>query len=73
MIDKIKKEAAEAVRELIEEAQLKKGDILVVGCSSSEVCGQKIGTNSSFEVGGAVFGGIYEELNKRGIFLAAQC
>ena len=73
MIDKIKKEAAEAVRELIEEAQLKKGDILIVGCSSSEVCGQKIGTNSSFEVGGAVFGGIYEELNKRGIFLAAQC
>ena len=61
MIDKIKKEAAEAVRELIEEAHLKKGDILVVGCSSSEVCGQKIGTNTDefifvpvTEVGGNV-------------------
>lgn len=73
MFNEIKNQAAQAAREIIEEASLKKGDILVVGCSSSEVCGEKIGTGSNFEVGGAVFSGIYEILCEKGIFLAAQC
>ena len=73
MFNEIKNQAAQAAREIIAEASLKEGDILVVGCSSSEVCGEKIGTGSNFEVGGAVFGGIYEVLCEKGIFLAAQC
>ena len=73
MFNEIKDQAAQAAREIIAEASLKEGDILVVGCSSSEVCGEKIGTGSNFEVGGAVFGGIYEVLCEKGIFLAAQC
>lgn len=73
MFSEIKNEAAKAAIELIGAAALKKGDIFVVGCSSSEVCGEKIGTGSNFEVGGAVFSGIYGVLKERGIFLAAQC
>jgi len=73
MFSEIKKEAAQAAKELIEAASLKKGDIMVVGCSSSEVCGEKIGTGSNFEVGGAVFEGIYGVLSEKGIYLAAQC
>ena len=73
MFSEIKNEAALAAKEIIDAASLKKGDILVVGCSSSEVCGEKIGTGSNFEVGGAVFSGIYEVLKDKEIFLAAQC
>lgn len=73
MFTEIKNDAAKAARELCEIAGLKKGDIFVVGCSSSEVCGEKIGTGSNFEVGGAVFEGIYEVLYEKGIYLAAQC
>lgn len=73
MFNEIKNQAAQAAREIIAEASLKEGDILVVGCSSSEVCGEKIGTGSNFEVGGAVFSGIYEVVCEKGIFLAAQC
>ena len=45
----------------------------MVGCSSSEIGSEKIGTHSSAEVGKAVFEGIKAELDKKGIFLVAQC
>ena len=54
-------------------AKLEKGDLLVIGCSSSEIIGSNIGKNSSMEAAEAVFSGIYPELEKRGILLAAQC
>ena len=73
MLNKIKTEARSAAEKLVEAASLKKGDIFVVGCSSSEVCGDKIGTNSSEEVGAVLFSAINEVLSEKGIFLAAQC
>lgn len=66
-------QAREAVLELIEVAQLKAGDLLVVGCSSSEIVGERIGKGSSREAAEAVFSGIYPVLQERGIYLAAQC
>ena len=59
--------------DICEIARLEKGDILVVGCSSSEVCGSKIGSDSSPEAAEAIFEGIMSVLSPRGIYLAAQC
>ena len=59
--------------EIIETAKLCKGQILVVGCSTSEVCGDKIGTNSSPDVARAVFGGIYDACREKGVYVATQC
>lgn len=59
--------------ELIEKANLKAGDLLVVGCSSSEIVGSEIGHGSSLEAAEAVFDGIYPVLKEKGIYLAAQC
>ena len=73
MLNKIKSEAQSAAEKLIGMANLKKGDIFVVGCSSSEVCGDKIGTNSSVNVGEAIFSAISSVCKEHGIFLAAQC
>ena len=73
MLNEIRNQAKDATRELIQVAGLKKGDIFVVGCSSSEVGGEKIGTSSSVETGKAVFEAIYSVLKEEGIFLAAQC
>ena len=69
----IKTQIKEAASELCETAGLKKGDILVVGCSSSEVCGSKIGSDSRPEVANELFDGIMEVLAPKGIYLAAQC
>ena len=69
----IKIQCENAVKELIEKAKLKKGDILVVGCSTSEVVGSKIGTNSDPDTAEQIFDGIYGILKNNGIYLAVQC
>ncbi len=73
MNEELTRQAAAAAEELCEKAKLHKGQILVVGCSSSEVCGSRIGSNSSLETAEAVFAGIYQVTQKRGLYLAAQC
>jgi uncharacterized protein (TIGR01440 family) len=72
-MDLIKKMAFAVAKEIIETAKLEKGQILVVGCSTSEVIGSKIGTNSSLETAQEIFDGIYEAANESGVFVAAQC
>lgn len=61
------------VEELAEIARLKAGSILVVGCSTSEVLGAKIGSSSSPEVARQIFAALHECTCERGIFLAVQC
>lgn len=73
MNTEIYNQAKQAAEEIIAAAGLKKGDILVVGCSSSEVAGGVIGHDSSLETAEQVFGGIYEATQKNGVYLAAQC
>lgn len=73
MLSKIKQAAASAANELCDKANLKAGDILVVGCSSSEVMGDTIGTNSAVDTAKAIFEGIHEVTRARGVWLAAQC
>ena len=72
-LSEIREQAARAAEEVCAAAKLRVGDLFVVGCSSSEVCGEKIGTHSSVEVAEAVFEGIYSVIEKHGLFLAAQC
>ncbi len=69
----IKIQAENVIKEVIDKCKLSKGDVLVVGCSSSEVVGSKIGTNSNVDVASEIFDGIYTILKKKGIFLAVQC
>ena len=69
----IRAQAEAAVRELIDVSGLRAGQLLVVGCSSSEIVGATIGHGSSLEAAEAAFAGIYPVLKDRGIFLAAQC
>ena len=69
----IQAEARQAVEELLEQAKLKKGNVFVVGCSSSEIVGGHIGKDSSLEAAQAVYAGIAPVLAQRGIWLAAQC
>ncbi len=73
MLENIKLQARQAAEELIEKAGLKQGQIVVVGCSSSEVIGSRIGTDSSLETAQALFGGLYPVFKEKGIYLAAQC
>lgn len=73
MFNQITNEAKTAIGELIEVSNIQSGELLVVGCSSSEIVGGTIGKTSSLEVAEALFEGIYPTLKEKGIFLVAQC
>ena len=73
MNSSIYEQAQAAISELYEKANLKAGNIVVIGCSTSEVVGSKIGTNSNLDVAGEIFKGLHDYAQSKGLFLAIQC
>ncbi|MBR4450609.1 MAG: TIGR01440 family protein [Clostridia bacterium] len=69
----IYEDARNAALEIVEISGIKAGDTLAVGCSTSEVMGERMGTLRSPEVGLEIFNGIMSVLSEKGIYLAAQC
>ncbi|MCJ0538414.1 TIGR01440 family protein [Enterococcus cecorum] len=59
-------------QEVLAKAQLKAGDIFVLGCSTSEIAGGVIGKNSSQEIGEWVVETLLAILSEQKIFLAVQ-
>ena len=62
-----------ALKELLEKARLNRGDLVVIGCSTSEIAGGLIGKASAPEYARAVFDGAMPILKEKGLYLAAQC
>lgn len=58
--------------DIIERSAIRKGQLFVLGLSSSEVAGGQIGKNSSLEIGEVIVETLLEELAKREIHLAVQ-
>ena len=73
ILERIKEEATVVIDELLSKTNLKKGSILVVGCSSSEMLGGLIGKNSSMEAAEILLNVFMPKLKEKGIFLASQC
>ena len=69
----IQKKVFDAVTELIEESDLKKGEICILGCSTSEINGERIGHGSVYETGEEVISGALAALKPQGIYLAVGC
>ena len=61
------------IEELGSKANLKPGSIIVVGCSTSEVLGAKIGTNSNPDTAKEIFAALHEYVKDNGFYLAVQC
>lgn len=72
-MDKLYLQAKAAMDELTEKAKLTAGNIVVVGCSTSEVLGDKIGTNSSPDAAKQIFAGLSDSAKEKGLYLAIQC
>ena len=73
MKDMIYQQTKAVIEELGQKANLKQGDIVVVGCSTSEVLGSKIGTNSNPETAKLIFEALHDYSREHGVFLAIQC
>ena len=61
------------ITELHQKAGLKPGNIVVVGCSTSEVLGSKIGTNSNPDTAKEIFRALQDFSKEQGIYIAIQC
>jgi uncharacterized protein (TIGR01440 family) len=72
-LTRITADVAAAVEGLLEAAKLTAGKIVVVGCSTSEVLGQRIGSASNLEVARAVWSGICPIVKGYHLYLAVQC
>lgn len=72
-LQKIKENLETVLSSLLNEHEVKKGDIFVIGCSSSEVAGGVIGKDSSEEIGKIIFETAYNFLKTKGLYLACQC
>ena len=73
MLSSLTAQARQAAGELCDLSRIRPGELLVVGCSTSEAAGSLIGTNSSLEIAQAILDGILPVLTARGVLLAAQC
>ena len=73
LLAQIKEDAAAAARQLSEAAKLHRGQIVVIGCSSSEVVGHQVGSWSTPEVGQSIYDGLQSVFAPMGVYIAAQC
>ncbi len=73
MKNSLYEQARLTIAEIVEKASLKPGNILVIGCSTSEIVGSGIGTNSAPEVASEVFDALYDYAKEKQIYLAVQC
>ena len=69
----IYKQTKAAFLELCEKSGVKAGNIVVIGCSTSEVVGAAIGTNSSSEAAKEIFTALYDSAKENGVYIAIQC
>ena len=73
LLEQAETQAEQAARELTEAAHLRRGQVVVVGCSTSEVVGHQVGSWSTPEVAEAIFRGLNRVFAPQGIYIAAQC
>lgn len=72
-LNQISASVTEALTELVQEAGLRREQVLVVGCSTSEVIGEKIGTAGTDVVAQAIMASLLQCADDHGIRLAIQC
>lgn len=73
MFEQETEDAVRVVEEFMEQAKLQPGDLVVIGCSTSEIASHRIGSYSNVELGEAVFLAMYHAFRKKEISIATQC
>ena len=69
----IYEQARQVIYELLEQAKLRPGQLVVIGCSTSEVTGHRIGSDSSMATAQQLYDTIAPVIAEKGCYLAAQC
>ena len=73
LYNNIYNDAKTAIDELLSKATYKEKDIIIIGCSTSEVMGKMIGTGSSTDAAKAIMDAVLPAIKEKGLYLAVQC
>lgn len=71
-LEKIASQLKQGMTEFLAQTDLTKNDLFVLGCSTSEVQGKKIGKYSNLEIGRVIVKTLREILDPLGVHLAVQ-
>jgi len=71
--ESIQQQAEQILRELVEAASIRAGQIVVIGTSTSEVVGQRIGTGGAEAIAAELYAGLEKVRSEVGFYLAFQC
>lgn len=72
-LQQIREELTAAIQAMGQAGGLRRGGIFVLGCSTSEVAGSRIGSHSSQEIGDTIIDTLLELLSPYGMTLAVGC
>lgn len=72
-LDVLRRDVIRVVEDLLQAAPLSDEHLLVIGVSTSEVVGRRIGTSGNKEVAEAIYDGLANVQEKQGFHLAFQC
>ena len=72
-LQEIQQQMRQAFTEYLEIANLKPGQIIVIGCSTSEVHGGRIGKDSQPDIAEALYQVLAPMAEEKGLYLAFQC
>lgn len=73
MLNKIKSDVDIIVTEWLKTDFINNGDLFVIGCSTSEVAGELIGTSGSEEIAEVIFNGLKRLVKEKSVHLVFQC
>jgi len=69
----IARDVETVARELAQAGNLAPGQLMVVGCSTSEVAGYRIGTSGSGTIAASIYQGLERVRREYGFYIAFQC
>lgn len=70
---RITDEVKQVCKELALRVPCKPEQVLVLGCSTSEVAGKRIGTAANLAIAQAIWEGVLPFVREKGLYLACQC
>lgn len=72
-LESIAEQVERIARELMEVGSIRAGQIVVIGTSTSEVVGKRIGTSGAEDIAAQLYAGLKKVSDEFGFYLAFQC
>lgn len=71
-MDTYKQQLLTGLADYFDQSELQEGSVFVLGCSTSEIIGERIGSHSTLAVGEMIVSTLLQKLKERKLFLAVQ-